>query len=213
MNKHDDQYDPPTIIKMDAKQNGMPKSAKGTLLSKILQTPRIWTREDVTTTGDYAIRAPPPPEPPPMVSENSGDHPSMVDDLDAGESEGRTKMAFAKMQTPLELRESYVFEDHDFEVNQEEESIAASSEQDELQSQNNRGGGMDDTQELFFEETNAAPSDEKKEEESKSSNHFNNYSLQHKKNMKVDHSPRAQEKKKTEIFTVGEKAAQLGLYS
>lgn len=199
---------------MDFKQNGTPKSSKGLLLSKISQTLHVWNREDVAVTGDYAIRAPPPPEPPAMVSENSGDHPSMVDDLDAGESEGRTKMAFAKMQTPLELRESYVFEDHDFEVNQEEESIAASSEQEELQSHNR--GNMDDTQELFFEETTAPPDEKVNDKEgSKTSNRSNISSPQHRKGVKSENSPRGTEKKKTEHSTVsvGEKAAQLGLYS
>jgi hypothetical protein len=72
--------------------------------------------------GESAGRGPSAPEPPNMTTESSVDHPSTIEDLDAGgESDvARTKMAFAKMQTPFELRDSYGFDDKDFEVREEE---------------------------------------------------------------------------------------------
>ncbi len=71
--------------------------------------------------SDAAGRGPPAPEPPAMITESSVDHPSTVDDLDSGENEStRTKMSFAKMQTPYELRDSYGFDDRDFEIHDEE---------------------------------------------------------------------------------------------
>lgn len=87
-----------------------------------------WVKITPSITGDFASRGPAPPEPPRMVSESTGNYPSMVDDLDAGDMEGRTKMAFAKMQTPTELRESYVFDDADFEAQQEDDDGNLSSE-------------------------------------------------------------------------------------
>jgi hypothetical protein len=79
--------------------------------------------------AEAAGRGPPAPEPPTMTTESSVDHPSTVDDLDAGDGEiARTKMAFAKMQTPFELRDSYGFDDRDFEIHEEE---MAPEEQDD----------------------------------------------------------------------------------
>ena len=80
-----------------------------------------WLVRVVLSRGDNAGRGPPPPLPPKMSSESSADHPSTVDDLDANETEAsRTKMAFAKMQTPYELRDSFGFDDRDFEIQEEE---------------------------------------------------------------------------------------------
>lgn len=85
----------------------------------ILREP--WVMRVPLSKGDNAGRGPPPPLPPKMSSESSVDHPSTVDDLDGAETDAsRTKMAFAKMQTPYELRDSYSFDDKDFEVHEEE---------------------------------------------------------------------------------------------
>lgn len=85
----------------------------------ILREP--WMMRIVLSKGDNAGRGPAPPQPPKMSSESSVDHPSTVDDLDGNETDAsRTKMAFAKMQTPYELRDSYSFDDKDFEVHEEE---------------------------------------------------------------------------------------------
>ncbi|CAE7773194.1 unnamed protein product [Symbiodinium microadriaticum] len=82
--------------------------------------------------GDSAGRGPAAPEPPNMTTESSVDHPSTIEDLDSGESDGaRTKMAFAKMQTPFELRDSYGFDDRDFEVREEENHDDGSSDYDD----------------------------------------------------------------------------------
>jgi hypothetical protein len=83
-----------------------------------------------------------------MSTESSIDHPSVIDDLDAGDSEAvRTKMTFAKMQTPPELRESFMFEDKDFEMqdnNREEsdETVHVEGSEDENES-SMTGSGYD----------------------------------------------------------------------
>lgn len=48
----------------------------------------------------------------------------------AGETEGKTKMAFAKMQTPQSLRESYLLTDADFETIREGEDASVGPEPD-----------------------------------------------------------------------------------
>lgn len=90
-----------------------------TLDSGIDESP--WQMNVPIFKGESAGRGPAAPEPPNMTTESSVDHPSTIEDLDAGETDvARTKMAFAKMQTPFELRDSYGFDDRDFEVREEE---------------------------------------------------------------------------------------------
>ena len=48
----------------------------------------------------------------------------------AGDTEGKTKMAFAKMQTPQSLRESYLLTDADFETIREGEDASIGLEPD-----------------------------------------------------------------------------------
>lgn len=220
-NKNDDTYDPPTIIKMDIKQNGLPKSSDGISLAKQAVSPNPWYMHAAAVTGDFAVRPPPPPQPPAMASESSGDHPSMVDDLDAGESEGRTKMSFAKMQTPQELRESYVFDDHDFDVHEENDIIEVASSGDDAGSlEHSPVRGQPDVEEVVLtkESGNESTSNNDIAENRASGN--NSHSVTSPKHRRAPQlapvSPTSASsshiKKKTE-FTVEEKAVQLGLYS
>ena len=104
---------------MNAQYDEMEEEVEDSVDKNIARDP--WLMTVVLSKGDNAGRGPPPPLPPKMSSESSVDHPSTVDDLDNNEAEAsRTKMAFAKMQTPYELRDSYGFDDKDFEVHEEE---------------------------------------------------------------------------------------------
>lgn len=76
-----------------------------------------WTTQITVFIAGAAGRGPPAPEAEQMSTESSIDHPSVIDDLDTGDSEAvRTKMTFAKMQAPAELRDSYIFDDRDFDI-------------------------------------------------------------------------------------------------
>ena len=55
-----------------------------------------------------------------------------MEELDAGDTEGKTKMAFAKMQVPNELRGQYLLDDKDFEVNNDKPSTAPKVGTDDL---------------------------------------------------------------------------------
>jgi len=172
-NKNTEEVEPPDIMQLDARKYGdlkakaigrgqakssgdgdafmnaqydeMEEEQEDSVDKNISRDP--WLVRVVLSKGDNAGRGPAPPLPPKMSSESSVDHPSTVDDLDNNETEAsRTKMAFAKMQTPYELRDSYGFDDKDFEVREDElmsdrdrhlqsESI---SDEDESYSQNSK---------------------------------------------------------------------------
>lgn len=125
--KSDDNFIPPVIAKADAKQSSVPTSFDNTALSKYTVSTAPWHLEKEATPGDFASKGPPAPEPPELSSENSADFPSMIEDLDAGETEGRTKMSFAKMQVPSEVRNAYLFDEQEYDIRKtgEEEEAAA----------------------------------------------------------------------------------------
>lgn len=84
-------------------------------------TEALWYETKVVVAGGAAGKGPDSPEPPSMSVDGSSQYPSMMEEQDSGESEGKTKMAFAKMQTPQSLRESYLLTDADFETIREGE--------------------------------------------------------------------------------------------
>lgn len=78
-----------------------------------------WYTKITATKGGAAGKGPEPPEPPIMSTEGSAQYPNLTDELEAGESEGKTKMAFAKMQVPTNIREAYILVDADFVIEKE----------------------------------------------------------------------------------------------
>lgn len=133
---------------MNPQQNAQPKSHDNSAFeSGIDHNP--WVIQVEIAKGDSAGRGPPPPEPPTMETESSVDHPSVVEELDSGETEGKTKMAFAKMQIPFELRDSYLFDDRDFEVRDDDASEESSA----------TNGGQQEDDESSFASIPATPSD------------------------------------------------------
>jgi hypothetical protein len=81
-----------------------------------------WFEKVKVTNGGAAGKGPDPPEPPTMTIDGSSEYPNMAEELDAGEIEGKTKMAFAKMQVPQNVKESHLLSDTDFMLNVDREN-------------------------------------------------------------------------------------------
>lgn len=86
--------------------------------------PYRWYARIAVTKGGAAGKGPDPPEPPPMSTDGSAQYPNMMEELDGGEVEGKTRMAFAKMQIPSNLKDSYLLTDADFMIFDEREEIS-----------------------------------------------------------------------------------------
>lgn len=79
-------------------------------------------------TGGAAGKGPEPPEPPAIALVGSSEYPLMAEDIEIVESnDGKMKMAFAKMQIPVELKSSYILSDSDFESKQTQTEEDAAS--------------------------------------------------------------------------------------
>jgi len=85
-----------------------------------------WREKSEPIKGGAAGRGPPPPEVPKMSAQSAADiNLSSLDDVEsAAESDGKTKMAFAKMLVPSDLRDCFLFTDRDFDVQDDNESEA-----------------------------------------------------------------------------------------
>ena len=73
-----------------------------------------WFERVKVANGGAAGKGHDPPEPPSMTIDSSTEYPSMAEEIDAGEIEGKTKMAFAKMQVPQNVKDIYILSDTDF---------------------------------------------------------------------------------------------------
>jgi hypothetical protein len=180
-----------------------------------------WKMKVELWKGDAAGRGPPAPEPPTMTTESSVDHPSTVDDLDAGDGESaRTKMAFAKMQTPFELRDSYGFDDRDFEIHEEEvfEQEDASEYDDDAEIDTSRSpqtgfaivNDRSDQHEGNFDKMSSRDEDS-----------YNPAAVYDNEELDIAPKPKSKSKKKRVVAktksqegtqNAGEAAAELGLY-
>ena len=99
-------------------------------------TDSLWFQQVVVSKGGAAGKGPEPPEPPSMTVDGSQEYPNMAEEVklqcmdtsfpyltqciylkvDGGEVEGKTKMAFAKMQVPYPFKEQFLLTDDDFKV-------------------------------------------------------------------------------------------------
>ncbi len=82
-----------------------------------------WYAKVSVTKGGAAGKGPEPPEPPAMSTDGSAQYPNMMEELDGGEADGKTKMSFAKMQIPTSLKEQYLMTDSDFLFNVDKEEV------------------------------------------------------------------------------------------
>lgn len=87
-----------------------------------------WFERVKVTKGGTAGKGLVPPEPPAMSVDGSSEYPNMTEELDSGEVEGKTKMAFAKMQVPHNVKELHQLSDTDFMLNPEREEGSLSAD-------------------------------------------------------------------------------------
>ena len=92
-----------------------------------------WFEKVKVTNGGAAGKGPDPPEPPATSIDGSSEYPNMAEELDAGEIEGKTKMAFAKMQVPQNVKESHLLSDTDFMLNADRDRDDASANESALE--------------------------------------------------------------------------------
>lgn len=81
----------------------------------------MWFAEKVTAKGGAAGKGPDAPQPPLLNIDTSSEYPGMNEELEANEMEGKTKMAFAKMQVPPEMRNQHLLQDEDFEQKEDDD--------------------------------------------------------------------------------------------
>lgn len=105
-----------------------------------------WYEEYSCKEGGAAGKGPDPPPPPEMLSDSSNQYPTLIDESEhTAEYETKTKMAFAKMQVPIDLRSSYLLTEDELTIkltdieDEEAENKDASADRDILQV----GGALD----------------------------------------------------------------------
>lgn len=92
----------------------------------------IWYDEVVLTKGGAAGKGPDAPSPPVSnFTDNPQEHATISEEIEGGEMEGKTKMAFAKMQIPQDLRNKFLLTEADFSLAEstevEDDSMSAAA--------------------------------------------------------------------------------------
>lgn len=92
-----------------------------------------WYETYTCKKGGASSKGPEPPSPPPMIMDGVSQYPSMDEAEVNQDVETKSKMAFAKMQVPLEMRSSYVLSEEELTIkltdleNDDEESMSSES--------------------------------------------------------------------------------------
>jgi hypothetical protein len=87
-----------------------------------------WHCEKTVNVGGEVGDGPDHPAPPSMISESAPEFSnSSLEELDNSEVEGKAKMSFAKMQVPGDVKTSFVLEDADFNVKDDETELEEGS--------------------------------------------------------------------------------------
>jgi len=180
----------------------------------------LWYGEKVIASGGSAGKGPDPPQPPPMTDDDSVAHPLLTDELDGGEMEGKTKMAFAKMQAPEELRSNFLLTEADFsppeEVVEDEAAMGTQSpnnfaDLDVADDVELSAGALDTNSRPSSRSGSPSPSQGGSRRESMSSRGLRSAKLEvEEKKLPKKKSFRS---KVATAISVGDKAVQLGLYS
>lgn len=128
-NQSSDEFLHPDVIPQKDRNIAAPACA-----AEISQNPTEaqWFEKVKVTNGGAAGKGPDPPEPPATSIDGSSEYPNMAEELDAGEIEGKTKMAFAKMQVPQGVKESHLLSDTDFMLNADRDRDEASANESTL---------------------------------------------------------------------------------
>jgi hypothetical protein len=91
-----------------------------------------WFAPFTITKGGAAGKGPEAPQASVTSVDGTSEYKEMMEEADIGEVEGKTKMAFAKMQSPVEVRNSYLFSDKDFDQNENESSDDSPKDSDSV---------------------------------------------------------------------------------
>jgi len=84
-----------------------------------------WYVEITLAKGGAAGKGESLPEPPQMKIDGAKEYPLLGEEIPVdSDSEGKTKMAFAKMQVPADLKSQYLLDDKDFEVGNDKKEEA-----------------------------------------------------------------------------------------
>ena len=113
-NKQYEVIDPPCIAIGETQPFSPPACTEDIIEPIVYVEPHI-----IQKCGDVG-KGPRPPDSPLIGIEGVKDIPSIMDEIESGETEGRTLMTFAKMQVPQALRESYLLSNSDFELHANE---------------------------------------------------------------------------------------------
>lgn len=105
--------------------------------------PTRWFAKVIVTKGGAAGKGPDAPEPPQMTTDGSSEYPPMLEELDSAEVEGKTKMAFAKMQVPANVRELYLLTDGDFVTGKENDEASTDADKEEERTATETAADMD----------------------------------------------------------------------
>lgn len=212
--KNTEDIEEPDIRVHDATSFGELRPQEGDTIDSGVNA-KPWQMSVPVFKGESAGRGPPAPEPPNMTTESSVDHPSTIEDLDAGESDvARTKMAFAKMQTPFELRDSYGFDDRDFEVREEESAhddneVSDYEDDGDVASSISANSQVQDGKDSVGRESSVALEDD---------DSFNAASVYDQEDIVLEKAKPAKKRKKPSVPKsgnsegVGDVVAELGLY-
>jgi hypothetical protein len=111
-----DEIEMPEISAQPYKSLAAPACARETKVENC-----AWFAEKVTSFGGAAGKGPDQLPPTSLPDDNTADSSLIVDEIDA-EVENKTKMAFAKMQIPNELRTRYLLTEADFALNENTEN-------------------------------------------------------------------------------------------
>lgn len=104
----------------------------------------LWFEKVIVSKGGAAGKGPDPPEPPAMSVDGSQEYPNMAEEVDGGEVEGKTKMAFAKMQVPHPFKEQFLLQDEDFKLKTEKDEDESASVQETVSSGTSFNGAVED---------------------------------------------------------------------
>jgi len=120
-----DEFFPASILPHHEQKQEVP-SCKALVLTNEEDLSKLrWFAKVAVVRGGAAGKGPEAPDPPQISSDSSTAYPNMIEELDGNEMDGKTKMAFAKMQVPSAMRETFVLGDGDFLTNREREEAAA----------------------------------------------------------------------------------------
>lgn len=145
-NQSSDEFTHPDV--KPQKEKGIPAPS---CLGEISTNPTEaqWFEKVKVTNGGAAGKGPDPPEPPAMTIDGSSEYPNMAEELDAGEIEGKTKMAFAKMQVPQNVKESHLLSDTDFMLNADRDRDDNSVDENSLTTDNQESMTEQEAQEAI----------------------------------------------------------------